>query len=170
MTARIIYANNKLIKVSGVGYAPIGEFYRENEEPFRPIEDKHFELLFRIGVLNGTSKVEKKENLWITIGDPTEGSLHTLAMKAGVNIKLLKEKYPQIGEIPFTSESKRMVTIHKTPENETQVYIKGALDIILDRCNLIYINGNIQPIIEEERTKILKLNEVYSSQQLRILG
>ncbi|NVM28031.1 MAG: cation-transporting P-type ATPase [Candidatus Helarchaeota archaeon] len=170
MTIRQIYANDKVINVTGVGYAPIGRFYQEDEKEINPLKDKHFELLLRVGALCGTSKVEKKDNKWIIIGDPTEGSLHTLAMKAGMNIEDLKEKYPQIGEIPFTSELKRMTTVHKTPENEIHAYIKGALDIILDRCNSIYTNGNIGPITRAQREKILKLNEEYSSQQLRILA
>ena len=168
MTTRVIYANNQILNVSGVGYAPVGEFYREESEKFHPLDDTHFELLLRVGVLNGTSKVEQKENQWIVIGDPTEGSLHTLAMKAGVNIEDLKDQYPQIGEVPFTSELKRMTTVHNTPESELHVYVKGALDIILERCNSILSNGNIRPITEEDRAHILELNVKYSSQQLRL--
>ncbi|HUY00062.1 MAG TPA: cation-translocating P-type ATPase [Candidatus Deferrimicrobium sp.] len=170
MTTRKIFADNKLIDVSGVGYEPIGKFFKENMEPFNPLDDSHFDLLLRIGILCGTTKVEQKGNKWIVVGDPTEGSLHTLAMKAGVNIDKLKEKYPQIGEIPFTSELKRMTTIHKTPENEIYAYIKGALDIILERCTSIYCKGQIYPFTEENRINILKLNGDLSSQQLRILA
>lgn len=170
MTSRTIYADERLVYVSGVGYNPEGEFHLDNVEKFNPITDKHFELLFRIGTLCGTTSIEQKENQWIVIGDPTEGSLITLAMKAGIDIDDLKQKFPQIGEIPFTSESKRMTTIHRTPNNEIHVYVKGALDIVLERCNLIYSGGQIQKITEENRVKILKLNEELSSQQLRVLA
>ncbi len=170
MTTRVIYSNDKLIKVSGKGYDPSGGFNQENEQNFNPLADPHFELLIRISALNGTSKVEQKGKQWVTIGDPTEGSLVTLAMKAGIKIDSLKERYPQIGEVPFTSESKRMITVHKTPENEVHIYVKGALDIILNRCNLIYKKGEVKPISDENRTEILKINEKYSSQQLRILA
>ncbi|MHA1652124.1 MAG: cation-translocating P-type ATPase [Candidatus Helarchaeota archaeon] len=170
MTTRRIYANDQLVYVSGVGYAPEGEFRKDNEEKFHPLDDEHFELLFRIGSLCGTTTVERKENQWVVIGDPTEGSLLTLAMKAGVDIEALKARYPQVGEIPFTSELKRMTTIHKTPENEIHAYVKGALDIVLERCTSIYFNGKIQPLTEKNRAKILKLNEELSSQQLRVLA
>lgn len=170
MTIRLIYTNNNVINVSGVGYFPEGEFYIEKSKKFNPLEDRYVELILRIGALCGTSTIEKKENQWIIIGDPTEGSMLTVAMKAGINIPLLKKTYPQIGEIPFTSELKRMTTIHKTPDNEVYAYIKGALDIILDRCSSIYVDGKIKPLTKEDRAKILKLNEEYSSQQLRIIA
>jgi len=170
MTSRKIYANGKLVYVSGVGYIPKGEFKQKNEQNIQPLDDIHFELLFRIGILCGTTTVEEKDNQWIVIGDPTEGSLITLGMKAGLDPDALKEQYPQIGEIPFTSELKRMTTIHKTPDNTIHAYVKGAPDIILERCNSIFTNGKIQAITEETRAKILKLNEELSSQQLRVLA
>jgi len=170
MTVRMMYANDMIINVTGVGYAPTGEFLTEMKEKFNPLADSHFELLLRIGVLNGTSIIEQNGDQWVVIGDPTEGCLHTLAMKAGIDLNSIRKKYPQIGEVPFSSELKRMITVHKTPNNEVHMYIKGALDIILNRCNSIYLNGEVQEITEEIQQRILKLNEKYSSQQLRILG
>jgi len=170
MTIRKIFANETIIKVGGVGYGPTGEFSYENKDIFHPLDDPHFELLFRIGALCGTSKIEQKENNWIVIGDPTEGCLLTLAIKAGINLDDLKARYPQIGEIPFTSELKRMTTIHKTPENEIHAYVKGAIDILLDRCNTIYRNEKIESLTENDSINLLKLNDDLSSQQLRILA
>jgi len=170
MTIRILYANDDIITVTGVGYIPKGEFSGENNKKIQPLEDLHTELLLRIGALCGTSIIQEKDGQWVIYGDPTEGCLLTVAMKAGINIDELKSKYPQIGEIPFSSDLKRMTTIHTTPGNEIHAYIKGALDIILDRCNSIYKDGKSQPITEKDRLHILKLNEDYSSQQLRILA
>ena len=171
MTIRMLYANDDIINVTGVGYLPNGEFFRENNNnKIQPLDDRHAELLLRIGALCGTSIIQEKNSQWVIYGDPTEGCLLTVAMKAGINIDALKSKYPQIGEIPFSSDLKRMTTIHRTPENEIHAYIKGALDIIIDRCNSIFKDDKNQPITEKDRLKILKLNEDYSSQQLRILA
>ncbi|TFG05467.1 MAG: cation-transporting P-type ATPase [Promethearchaeota archaeon] len=170
MTTRIIYANNTVINVTGVGYEPQGTFNDTAGNAINPMDDPPLNLLIRIGALNGTSKVEHPKDQWVVIGDPTEGSLYTLALKAGVKIESLKEKYQQIGEVPFTSELKRMVTVHRTPENEIHLYVKGALDVILDHCSSILINESSKPITDKDRSRILEMNEKYSSQQLRILA
>ncbi|MDD1777056.1 MAG: HAD-IC family P-type ATPase, partial [Candidatus Helarchaeota archaeon] len=155
MTIRMLYANDDIVNVTGVGYGPIGEFLREKNKKVQPLEDIHTELLLRIGALCGTSIIQEKNGQWAIYGDPTEGCLLTVAMKAGINIDELKSKYAQIGEIPFSSDLKRMTTIHRTPENEIHAYIKGALDIILNRCNSIYKDGKNQPITENDRLQLL---------------
>lgn len=47
----------------------------------------------------------------------------------------LLELLPRVGEIPFTSESKRMATLHETPEGIT-AFAKGAPEVILPSCAL----------------------------------
>jgi Ca2+-transporting ATPase len=53
---------------------------------------------------------------WVIKGDPTEGALVVAAAKAGLRKAELEARFPRIGEIPFTSESKRMTTLHITPK------------------------------------------------------
>ena len=42
-------------------------------------------------------------------------------------------EFPRVNEIPFTSETKRMTTLHTTPDGVV-AYAKGAPEIILDSC------------------------------------
>jgi len=51
---------------------------------------------------------------WQIKGDPTEGALVVAAAKAGLDKTELDMRFPRVHEIPFTSESKRMTTLHAT--------------------------------------------------------
>ena len=69
---------------------------------------------------------------WHLKGDPTEGALVVAAAKAGLHKHDLDAEFPRVNEIPFTSESKRMTTLHTTPDGVV-AYAKGAPEIILAR-------------------------------------
>ncbi|MEM3712080.1 MAG: cation-translocating P-type ATPase [Thermoproteota archaeon] len=169
MTVRKIYVDNKIIEVTGVGYEPRGDFLLGNDQ-VEPEGD--LELLLRAGALcNNASlrRVEQGDN-WEIFGDPTEGALIVAAAKAGLDKGALEEKFPRISEIPFTSERKRMTTIHKTPDGEMHAYMKGAPEVILERCTRILEDGIEKPLTEEVRRRILKVNEQLAENALRVLG
>ncbi|MEM4483622.1 MAG: cation-translocating P-type ATPase [Candidatus Methanomethylicia archaeon] len=169
MTVRRIYVDGRLIEVTGVGYEPKGEFKIGNET-LNP--EGNLKLLLQIGALCNNAKLRRNENnnSWEIFGDPTEGALIVAAEKAGIKREELEKNYPRIGEIPFSSERKRMTTIHKTPEGEIHAYMKGAPEIVLGKCSKIIENGVEIPLTEEHRKKILKLNEEMASNALRILA
>ncbi|MEM2415449.1 MAG: cation-translocating P-type ATPase [Thermoproteota archaeon] len=169
MTVRKIYVDNKIIEVTGVGYEPRGDFLLGND---RVEPEGDLELLLRAGALcNNASlrRVEQGDN-WEIFGDPTEGALIVAAAKAGLDKGALEEKFPRISEIPFTSERKRMTTIHKTPDGEMHAYMKGAPEVILERCTRILEDGIEKPLTEEVRRRILKVNEQLAENALRVLG
>ncbi len=74
------------------------------------------------------------EGGWDIKGDPTEGALVVAAAKAGLQKEALDAEYPRVHEIPFTSETKRMTTLHQTNGSLT-AYAKGAPEMILDSCD-----------------------------------
>ncbi|MEM2437670.1 MAG: cation-transporting P-type ATPase, partial [Thermoproteota archaeon] len=67
-------------------------------------------------------------------------------------------------------ERKRMTTIHKTPDGEMHAYMKGAPEVILERCTRILEDGIEKPLTEEVRRRILKVNEQLAENALRVLG
>ncbi|HID90793.1 TPA: ATPase, partial [Candidatus Bathyarchaeota archaeon] len=117
MTVRKIYVNGQVVEVTGTGYEPRGEFYRDGAR-IRPEGDAHLMLLLRIGALCNNARYDGRK----IIGDPTEGALIVAAAKAGMRQEETERLYPRIDEIPFSSERKRMTTIHRTPEGETVGY------------------------------------------------
>jgi len=90
--------------------------------------------------------------------------------EAGLWKEELEKKYPRIHEVPFTSERKRMTTVHKVGDGKAFAYVKGAPEVVLERCSHIIKNGEIKRLTKKEREKILKVNEEMASQALRVLG
>jgi Ca2+-transporting ATPase len=169
MTVREIYADGKLVEVTGVGYEPKGEFKVNGKEVTLGEDEK---LLLKIGALCNNAQLRKKENenAWEIFGDPTEGSLIVTATKAGLSREELEEEYPRIREVPFTSERKRMSTLHKNLQNEVFAYTKGAPEMILERCTHILENGQEVKLTEAKKVSVLKVNEQLASNALRVLA
>jgi len=165
MTVRKIFINNKIVEVTGTGYEPKGEFYQDGNR-INPAEDKHLALLLKIGVLcnnanyNGTN----------VIGDPTEGALIVVAAKGGIQESEVERQYPRISEIPFSSERKRMTTIHETPDRHRVAYMKGSPETVLQLCGRVYQNGKETKLSKVTRDEILSKNEEMANQAMRILG
>lgn len=169
MTVRQLYVDGKFIEVTGVGYEPKG-VCKLDDVPLKIEGDA--ELLLRIGALCNNSQLRRKEdsNCWEVLGDPTEGALIVVAEKAGFNRESLEKIYPRIREIPFTSERKRMTTVHKTPDEDAVAYVKGAPEIILERCAYILENGKETKITQAKRAKVLQVNEQLAGKALRVLA
>ncbi len=170
MTVRRLYVDNRLVEISGVGYEPEGEFQQDNK-PINPAKDEAVSTLLRIGSLCSNAQLEQNENkAWMIIGDPTEGALIVAAAKAGFSQRALVKQYPRIGEVPFTSERKRMATIHMTPEERKAAFMKGAPETVLERCSRVLENGEEHNLTETKRKKILEINENMAGSALRVLG
>lgn len=170
MTVQRTYINEQTIKISGVGYEPEGDFLLEDEKIDRKDED--LQTLLKIGALCNDAKLEKETETerWIIKGDPTEGALIVAAAKAGLWKEDLESSAPRIGEIPFSSERKCMTTVHLVSGKKKIVFMKGAPEIVLDKCTKIYADGQVRKITEEDRTELLKVTEAMAMQALRNLG
>jgi Ca2+-transporting ATPase len=167
MTVQRIYVDDKAIKVTGIGYAPEGEFVCEGEKI--EINDDLREL-FKIADLCNDAKFEKEQQKWIIKGDPTEGALIVAAAKAGIWQEDLINQEPRIAEIPFSSERKCMTTVHVTSENKRRAYMKGAPEVVVEKCSHILLNGKVEKIDSETQGKLLKVTEAMALQALRNLG
>jgi len=161
MTVKKIYANNKIIDVTGSGYDKEGAFLHENKK-INPLE---IDILLRIGALNNDANFDGKD----VIGDPTEAALIVSAAKAGIAKEAIQNKYPRKDELPFTSERKMMTTMHSI-EGEEFAYAKGAPEVILNLCTSIYENGRIKKLTEQKKAEILGINAQFANSALRVLG
>ena len=165
MTVRRIFTNGETIEVTGVGYDSKGEFLSANMNA-NPKEDRNLGLLL-IGATLCANASYDGENI---IGDTTEGALIVAAAKAGLIRQELEKEYPRVHEVPFTSERKRMTTVHKSSGEKLLVFMKGAPEIVLSRCTNILKNGKVSRLSEKERSAILKTNEGMANEALRVLG
>ena len=79
------------------------------------------------------------------IGDPTEAALLVLAAKAGADAAAVVASLPRVAEIPFDSAHKFMATFHRRADG-VQVFVKGAPDVLLQRCSRSLSAGGEAPI------------------------
>ena len=180
MTVRRIWLSGDIIEVTGVGYEPKGEFVVASDKgqgargnlpsSLNPYSHEGLKLLLRTALLCNDAHLEQESEAWTIIGDPTEGALVVAAAKAGLDKRELEALYPRVAEVPFTSERKRMTTVHATPDGTKMVCAKGAPEIVLARCNRIWHDGHIAELSEAERSEILRANEEMAADALRVLG
>ncbi|MBS1267248.1 MAG: Potassium-transporting ATPase ATP-binding subunit [Candidatus Woesearchaeota archaeon] len=156
MTVKKLFVNNEIVEVTGSGYSTKGKFSKDSSQ---------FELLLKIGALNNDAILQKGK----VVGDPTEGCLIVSAAKAGLNKEKLEKQNLRVDEIPFDSERKLMTTVHKTSEGKV-AYTKGAPDIILEFCNRILVDGKVKRLTQLMKKKILKHEDEFAKQALRVLG
>jgi len=169
MTVQRIHVNGRDLKITGVGYEPRGDFLFEDKE-LDPPKEKELYTLLKTAALCNDAKLEKEEGKWIVKGDPTEGALVVAAAKAGLWKDEIEKQEPRINEIPFSSERKRMTTIHETHGKSKVAYMKGAPEIVLEKCSEVYANGKAHKLSDEKRREILAVNEAMATQALRNLG
>ncbi len=168
MTVRNLLVTGRQIEVTGSGYRPEGVFRFENAD-LEP--DRALKWLLRAGALASDARLEKEEEdgRWVIRGDPTEGALVVAAAKAGLDKRELEEDYPRVDEIPFSSESKRMTTIHEGPEGRI-AFSKGAPEIILGACERRQTEEGEDSLDGEERERILETARHMAEQGLRVLA
>jgi len=165
MTVRSIFVSNQTVEVTGTGYESKGEFHRDRNR-INPAEDQHLALLLKIGVLCNNANYDGTN----IIGDPTEGALIVVATKGEIKKSEVEKQYPRKGEIPFSSERKRMTTIHDTSDGHRVAYMKGSTETVLQLCERVYQNGKEKKLSKKSRDEILSKNEEMASQALRVLG
>ncbi len=168
MTVRKVFMDGKTIEVSGAGYLPDGEFRMDDSAGV--VENRDLQLLLLGGLLCNDASLEQREGRWLIKGDPTEGALIVAAAKARIDQTQARLDHPRLEEIPFSSERKRMTTIHRMKDGKTIAFIKGASELVLERCTHVFSNGQVRELEREERERILKANTQMAQEALRVLG
>lgn len=166
MTVRKILAGGRVFDVSGSGYDPHGEFF-VNGSAVQP--DTELAELLRGATLASDARLVEADNRWDIKGDPTEGALVVAAAKAGMHKMDLETEFPRVNEIPFTSETKRMTTLHNSPKGKI-AYSKGAPEMILNSCAWYLDKNGKLPLDASSRDAILETARKMASEALRVLG
>ncbi len=168
MTVRKVFAAGQLLGVSGAGYEPAGEFTR-NGSPVDP-PGALLEAL-RAAALASDARLlpGETDGQWQLRGDPTEGALVVAAAKAGLDRGELEQRFPRVDEIPFSSESKRMTTLHET-EDGVVAYAKGAPEVILASCTRQLDASGETELDAEAREALLHAAEQLAGEALRVLA
>ncbi len=169
MTAKVFVLDGRRLDVTGTGYTPEGAF-RDGDTIADPRSDDHLALALRIGALCNDAKVERADGRDTVLGDPTEAALVVAAEKAGMGPAALAGGFPRIAEVPFDSTSKRMVTVHRTPEGRTVAYVKGSPGTLLAASVAQVRSGGETPLTADDRRPWEETNKALADGALRVLG
>lgn len=180
MTVRRIYCAGELYSVSGAGYVPEGIFSTCGGMAVTPTPALN-QMLTAAALASDTRLVNDAEGGWDIKGDPTEGALVVAAAKAGLHKDALDVAQPRIYEIPFTSETKRMTTLHAVANNGSTpgtgtanhgvtAYAKGAPEVILEGCAYELGCEGVIALDAGARARILGFARQMAGEALRVLA
>ncbi|MGD2039461.1 MAG: cation-translocating P-type ATPase, partial [Anaerolineae bacterium] len=130
---------------------------------------------------NDASLEPTPEGGYQAVGDPTEGALVVAAAELGLVKTELDQRWPRVGEVPFTSERKRMTTVHRVGVTADQsdapwccgsyvAFAKGAVDSLLDISNRVWTGDEDVALTSEMRARIVAANDRLAGQGQRVLG
>ena len=168
MTVRKLFVDGKIVEVSGAGYETQGSF-SENGSTIQPTEP--LLMMLRGAALASDARLARDgaEDRWHVEGDPTEGAMIVAAAKAGLVKTELDSQFPRTGEIPFSSETKRMTTLHNSADGVV-AYSKGAPETIVDSCTRRWCESGVVPLTGGGKAEILNVAQEMASQALRVLA
>lgn len=174
MTVRKIVIGDQLWDVGGAGYEPHGDFFQNGQPVEPPVAMRKLlqaaDLASDAGLHKQTSQQNPSQQRWSIDGDPTEGALVVVAAKAGLVKEQLEQQFPRRDEIPFTSETKRMTTLHETAQGLV-AHSKGAPEVIVGTCTRQLTAANEeQPLDQAGRRAVLATADSMARQALRVLA
>jgi len=117
----------------------------------------------------------------LILGDASESALVRMCEKLEP-IELIRERYPKVFEIPFNSTNKWQLSIHRQEyvgaiddmdgKSKLQriLMLKGAPEIVFDKCSHVLISGQEIPIDSRWRTAFQESYEALGGMGERVLG
>jgi P-type Ca2+ transporter type 2C len=177
MTARRIYVAGSWVDVGGAGFSPEGSFAIDGEEidvgegSTHPIAGPLQELLVAGALANDATVQQGGEGgSWSVRGDPTEAALVVAAAKARLDKRALDAGAPRLHEVPFTSEAKRMTTLHELPAGGSVAYAKGAPEVILGDSSALRVEAGDVELDEASRDAVLDAARRMAGEAMRVLA
>ena len=180
MTVRQVWVSGKPLVVTGTGYEPVGEFVPNLGSE---AAERDLQALLTAAMLCNNSRLNPPSPdfpHWTVLGDQTEAALRVVALKNGLTEEALNKTLPRIHEIPFDARRKRMSTIHQLnrpeaafphiPIGQQVAFIKGAPREVLQLCTHLRMHGEVIPLDDSHRARILSANDDYARNALRVLA
>ncbi len=169
MTVRRLFVGGHMIEVSGTGYEPRGSFSMNGSgvENVEAVVDAVARRRARLGRASGAERRQR-----------TSGKSKVIRLKARwssprrrpVSTKpTLDAQFSRVSEIPFTAETKRMTTLHQTPDGVI-AYAKGAPEVIVQSCASQLTETGVEPLDEARRAEVLERARQMAGEALRVLA
>jgi Ca2+-transporting ATPase len=145
-------------EVEAHGYGPTATF--------DPPETGALETALLSGLLPNRAGIREEDDGWVLEGDPTEGALVAAAASAGLRREEVLERWPEVAELPFSSERGFMATLHRG-EDGSVTWAKGAPEHLLPRCDAEWEGVELA---DDDRRRWLDRAEAMGSEGLRVLA
>src|SRR2546426_351712 len=190
MNVRAIVASDREYEVRGEGFDPTGDV-RIGGQKADLAAHPDLRQLLECAVLCNDAALKNESGRWVVEGDPTEGALLVAAIRAGLDPDSIRADMPRVAEVAFTSERKKMSTLHaelsepdlrailSVPEGERHtrlegagayLFVKGAPERVLATCAYHVVEGVRKPLTEYDRKQYLFRNQEMATRALRVLG
>ncbi|MCT7356579.1 cation-translocating P-type ATPase [Streptomyces sp. 15-116A] len=160
MTVRALWTAGRRYEVTGEGYDTAGTVRGTDGQPTPDVRD----AVLPFALCNDARLTPDG-----VIGDPTEAALLVLAAKTGLDPDL-RTRTPRTGEVPFDPAAKYMATFHTDTDGSTRIHVKGAVDVLLDRCTHVLTADGPVPLAEGRRREVADAARRLGGQGLRVLG
>ena len=168
MTVRAVWTSRDAFEVTGTGYIPAGEF-RTVDRVVDPCDHPDLIRTLIVGVLCNNARLSVDGGNVSVFGDPTEIAILSAAAKAGVWKAEEEADYDLLEELPFDSERKKMSVVLRSGHDLT-AFTKGAPDLLLNDCCRVLEGGAERQLTEADRDRIMKANDAFADQALRVLA
>ncbi|WP_374685849.1 cation-translocating P-type ATPase [Promineifilum sp.] len=151
------------------------------------------DLLLIGGALNSDAALNTVDGQHHAIGDPTEAALVSAAALTDLRKPELERSFPRVAEVPFDSVRKRMTTLHRTPKTIEELppglipiwqsrfgpadalppyiaFTKGAIDSLMSISKDVWVEGEIHPLDESWRARLMESHDRMAAQGMRVLA
>jgi calcium-translocating P-type ATPase len=156
--------------VTGVGYAPEGRVEGERCEPVAGAQRDEIALVLSGGALASNADLYERNGEWRIEGDPTEAAFLVAERKLGIRDERGR-RFEREGEIPFTSDRKRMSTIERDRvSGERILFTKGGPDVLLELCTRVRVGNDVAPLDGATRARIEEEVNALTNDALRTLS
>jgi len=166
MTVQRVWMPAGEVEATGIGYDPAGHFEQNGVKIDANLNPDLLALL-GTGYYCNHARLLRGEAGWTILGEPTEAALVVAAYKARLN---LAEPVPMAMELSFNSERKRMTVIDRRGAADFVAHVKGAPEVVLERCTRVLVDGVEKPFGEEDMERALQAVHRYGEQGLRTLA
>jgi Ca2+-transporting ATPase len=131
--------------------------------------EENFQKLRLVGALCNNATIKPDDKKKKLLGDPIEIALINLTDASGDSSDKIKGQYKRLAEIPFSSETKIMGTLHKGPNGHFAA-AKGSVEHLLEKCSKIQVGAAIKKLSKENEKTILAGSEKMAAEGLRVLA
>lgn len=141
MQVKQMWVGGEKFFLDGTGYEPKGQFFNHEKQEINPQHHAQLIDMLKMSALCSDTRLVEKDGHYTIHGLPTEGAIVVAAAKAEITKESLLRDMDIAHSFPFDSSRKMMSVIVYDQNNQAWLYVKGAPDIVMSRCDHIMVQG-----------------------------